>query len=237
MTGSRRARGDGRGVVSSLWVLVSIGALVMAVLLAVALGVVPGARPVADAGPPLPTVPLPVPPVPSPSLSVRKGEEATPTTPPDRSPSPSGSPSASASVTRGAGATPTGARSPQTTASTPGAPAVSGSTLATAQVTGTYRLVDDFYDAFIGEVRVTNLSGGPQRWTVRLEVPGGRLVSAWIEGAAQPGVSGSGGRYTLTSGADLAAGASVSLRFHFDDAGRATRPEECTVNGAVCGGL
>lgn len=235
MTGSRGARGKGRGAVSSPLILVSVGAAVMVVLLAVALGAVPGPRPVADPGPPLPTVALPV--LPSPSLSVRKGEAGGPSTPPDGSPRPSRPPSASVPVTRGAGASPTGGRSPQPTGPTPGAPEVSVSTLTTVQVTGTYRLVDAFHDAFIGEIRVTNLSPDPQRWTVRMAVTRGRLVSAWVEGAAQPGVSGSHGRYTVTGGADLAAGASVRLRFHFDGSGRATRPAECTVNGSGCAGI
>jgi hypothetical protein len=72
---------------------------------------------------------------------------------------------------------------------------------------------------------------------VRVAVSGGRLMAAWVEGGAQPGVSGSRGRYTFTSGADLAPGASAALRFHVDDTGRSTRPEECTVNGAGCTGL
>lgn len=235
MADSRGTREEGRGAVSSLWILVSVGALVMVVLLAVALGVVPGNRPGADPGPPLPTVPLPV--LPSPSLSVRKGGAVPSTVPPERSSSPTGSPSATASATRGATPTPTGTRTPGGPERTPSAPAASGSTLTTGQVTGAYRLVDTYYDAFAGEVRVSNLSREPQRWTVRLEVPGGRLVASWVEGAAQAGVSGSRGRYTFTSGADLAAGASVSLRFHFDDTGRTTRPEVCTVNGSGCGGL
>ncbi|WDZ84155.1 cellulose binding domain-containing protein [Micromonospora cathayae] len=234
MAGSRRARGAGG--VSSPWIVVSVGVLVMVVLMAVALGAVSGSRPVADPGPPLPTVPLPV--LPSPSLGVRKGG-TPPATTPARSPSPSESPSVTPTVTRSVTPSPSASDRPRTTVGTPGAPAGPATTATTTAVVvaGAYRLVDDYHDAFIGEVRVTNVSDRPQDWTVRVAVPGSRLVAVWVEGGARPGVSGSRGRYTFTSGADLAPGASAALRFHVDGTGRATRPEECTVDGATCAGL
>ncbi|WP_406043000.1 hypothetical protein OG799_03455 [Micromonospora sp. NBC_00898] len=63
--------------------------------------------------------------------------------------------------------------------------------------------------------------------------PRGRLVTSWVDGAEQGGGGFSDGVLTYGSGVDLAAGASVPLRFHFEDTGT-TRPASCTVG---CAGL
>ena len=70
---------------------------------------------------------------------------------------------------------------------------------------------------------------------MRLVFPTGRLVTSWVDGAKQgrPGVSGD--VFTYVSGVDLAAGASVPLRFHYENTGT-TRPAQCRVDGAPCSG-
>ncbi|WBB80183.1 cellulose binding domain-containing protein [Micromonospora sp. WMMD882] len=231
MAGSRRARGEGAAAWS--WLVVAVGVLVMVVLTAVTLGAISGVRPLADPGPPPPAAPLPA--TPEPSVSVRKGTAAPG---PPRTPGPSRPPSAPAAPTAARSTTPAPAATssrPRPAEQTPGT--LAGSAPTTGQVTGDYRLVDAYSDAFIGEVRVTNRSPTTQRWTVRVEVPGGRLVAAWVESAAQPAVTGSAGRHTFASGADLPPGGSAVLRFHFDGTGRTSRPQRCTVNGSGCAGL
>jgi hypothetical protein len=96
--------------------------------------------------------------------------------------------------------------------------------------------VDTFDGGFIGEVRLTNADSTARGWTVRLVFPAGRLVTSWVEGAEQGRASVSGDVFTYTSGVDLAAGASVPLRFHYEGTGT-TRPAQCAVDGAACSGL
>jgi hypothetical protein len=105
-----------------------------------------------------------------------------------------------------------------------------------ARVIGVYQAVETYDGAFIGEVYLTNSSDAPRSWTVRVEVPGARLASAWVEGSAQAEARGSRSRFTFTSGVTLAPGSSASLRFHLVDTGTATRPTSCTVDGVSCGG-
>ncbi|MEU2615618.1 cellulose binding domain-containing protein [Micromonospora sp. NPDC007271] len=78
---------------------------------------------------------------------------------------------------------------------------------------------------------------GDQRsgWTVTLSFPRGRLVAAWVDGAEQGTASFADGVFTYRSGVDLAPGASVPLRFHFEKTGT-TRPTSCTVDGTECSG-
>ncbi|BCL12743.1 cellulose binding domain-containing protein [Micromonospora sagamiensis] len=223
MAGRRRARNGSTAGLLSPWAVVSVGVLVMVVLLGVALGTVVSSRPSAAPGPPPEPGPLPA----LSASSFAASRSAAPTA--SRTVRPSRTPSASPSRT----VSPTPSRSPSPTAASSG-PAVNQQP-SPAQVTGTYRPVETYDGAFIGEVRLTNLSTAPRSWTVRVEVPGARLVSAWTEGTAQAGSSGSRGTFTFTSGADLAPGASASLRFHLRDTGTATRPTSCTVDGAPCG--
>lgn len=217
---------------TSLPAVISVGVLVMAVLLAVALGAVPGPTRVADPGPPLPTVPLPVLPPSEPGATASAGTAASGTTPPSPGRSPSGSASAVPPP-----APPTAPSRPAdrpTLLVTPPAPP---STTASTPVSGGYRVVETFVGGFIGEVLVTNESSVAQDWTVRLELPRGRLVTAWTEGAPQGTVSGSNGSWVFTSGSDLAPGESVTLRFEFTGTKGNTRPSGCTVDGVACTGL
>ncbi|WP_254909948.1 cellulose binding domain-containing protein [Micromonospora sp. NBS 11-29] len=103
-------------------------------------------------------------------------------------------------------------------------------------VTGRYAVVSSFDGGFIGEVRLVNTGRAAQGWTVRLTFPQGRLVTAWAEGIEQGTFGADGSTFTYRSGVDLAAGASVPVRFHFERTGT-TRPDACTVDGVTCAGL
>ncbi|SCF04103.1 cellulose binding domain-containing protein [Micromonospora mirobrigensis] len=244
MSGTRRVRSGVATVVSSSpWVLVSIGVVVMVVLLLVALGAyrgrAPGAAlPGADATMPLPELPPSSadsgPPSPS-----RTGASATP--PPAALPRLSPRSSVPPVVRTATPLPPAtggaaGDAPPTTTPAPPSTPAASAPPPAPPAVTGRYQVLETFDDAFIGEVLVSNAAGEPRAWTVRLTFPVGELVTAWIEGAPQGGVSRSGDTWTFTSGEDLASGASVPLRFHFERTGGATSPSGCSTDGAACTG-
>jgi hypothetical protein len=231
MSGTRRARPSaqpGAAVASSPWIVVSIGVLVMVVLLIVALGAArgPRSRPDGDLGPPVATVPLPE--LPAPTSSSPAASATGPVLPglsPRSTVLPSsGRPTAASTSPSGAGGG-TGRPTPPPPPPPPSSP-----------VTGGYGVVDTFDGGFIGEVRLTNTDSRPHGWTVRLTFPRGRLVTSWVDGAEQGTPSVSGDVFTYTSGVDLAAGASVPLRFHYEDTGT-TRPAGCTVDGVSCAGL
>ncbi|MEU4569541.1 cellulose binding domain-containing protein [Micromonospora sp. NPDC023956] len=224
MAGKRRARNGSTVALLSPWAVVSVGVLVMVVLLGVALGTAVGDRPSDRPGPPLGAEPLPA----ISASSFAASRSAAPTA--SRSARPTPTPSTSPTRT----ASPTPSRSPSPVESGP-APLLSQPSSPSAQVTGVYRAVETYSGAFIGEVRLTNPSDAPRPWTVRVEVSGARLVSAWVDGSAQAEVAGSRSLFTFTSGATLAPGASASLRFHLADTGAATRPTSCAVDGAPCG--
>ncbi|MFE0588193.1 cellulose binding domain-containing protein [Micromonospora echinospora] len=225
MAGKRRARNGSTVALLSPWAVVSVGVLVMVVLLGVALGTAVGDRPSAEPGPSLPTGPVPA--ISASSFAASRSAAPTASRTARPSPTPSASPTRVASPTPSRGPSPTAESAPVPLLSQPPTPAT--------QVTGVYRGVETYTGSFIGEVRVTNRSDAPRSWTVRVEVPGARLVSAWVEGAAQAEASGSRSRFTFTSGAALEPGASASLRFHLADTGAATGPASCTVDGAPCG--
>ncbi|MEO3777848.1 cellulose binding domain-containing protein [Micromonospora sp. B11E3] len=227
MSGSRRVRRTpdaSAAVASSPWIIVSVGVVVMVVLLVIAIGAYRGRAPVGLVLPePVATVALP-----TPTPSVRRAAAEPPAPLAARStPSATSSPSPSRSAGRGP--------SPSAGGSASVAPPESA-LVAPQPVTGTYRVVEDFSRSFIGEVLLRNVSGADQDWTVRVTVPEARLVTSWIEGAAQGGVSRSGDTWTFTSGARLAPGDSVALVFQYDRT-RAGRPTSCTVGGADCAGL
>jgi hypothetical protein len=214
MSGTRRARpASGAAIASSPWVVVSIGVVVMVVLLVVALSAARGRRTYADIPPPDATMSLPGPPVTGTS-------GVAPTVLP-------GAPTPGTSGTAG------GSGRPLPSATTPAAPAPPP---APSPVTGRYAVVNTFDGGFIGEVRLSNATGGPRGWTVRLTFPRGRLVTSWVDGAEQGVGTFADGLFTYRSGVDLAPGASVPLRFHFEDTGT-TRPAGCTVDGSACSGL
>ncbi|NES31914.1 cellulose-binding protein [Micromonospora terminaliae] len=226
MPGTRRARpSPGAAIISSPWIVVSIGVLVMVVLMVVALGSVRGRRTFAEAPPPAPTMSLPPVPATTPSAPdattrppasaagpVVPGLSPRSTVLPAR-PSPHPSPSAGGGSSR--------------PAATPPAP---------PSVAGRYGVVSSFDGGFIGEVRLVNATGAARGWTVRLAFPQGRLVAVWVSGAEQGRGGFTDGVLTYRSGVDLAPGASVALQFHFEHTGT-TRPASCTVDGAACSGL
>ncbi|MFC4150421.1 cellulose binding domain-containing protein [Micromonospora mangrovi] len=233
MSGTRRKRplpGASTAIASSPWVVVSIGVIVMVVLLIVALGAARGRRPFdAQPGPPPATVPLPDLPSPTPS---RVDPTVTAPVVPGLSPRSTVLPSAVAPTAGPSGSSGGGAGSGRPTP----APAPSSAAPPPSPVTGRYAVVDTFDGGFIGEVRISNADSTARGWTVRLVFPTGRLVTSWVEGAEQGRASVSGEVFTYTSGVDLAAGASVPLRFHFEATGT-TRPAGCTVDDAPCSGL
>jgi hypothetical protein len=98
-----------------------------------------------------------------------------------------------------------------------------------------YQILQVFQGGFIAEVLISNTSRGALAWVARVDYPGGRVVTAWLEGVPQGTFSGVGGTLTYRSGPDLAAGSSVHLRFHIESAG--FRPASCTVSGRTCRGL
>ncbi|MDW3848960.1 cellulose-binding domain-containing protein [Micromonospora sp. BRA006-A] len=210
---------------SSPWILVAAGVVVMVVLLVVALGSVRGRSTFPAAGPPDPLMSLP-------------GMPLTPTAVSATGPSPV---SATAAVVPGL--------SPRSTVvparPTPAAPTSSPRGVARpvlptpppppppSSVTGRYSVVSSFDGGFIGEVLLVNTARTPHGWTVRATFPGGRLVTAWVEGAEQGVFGFDDGVFTYRSGFDLAPGQSVPVRFHIERAG--TRPVSCTVDRSPCG--
>lgn len=222
MSGTRRVRPSaGAAITSSPWIVVSIGVLVMVVLLVVALTSARGRRAYPDAAPPSPAMPLPALPLPTtsppaasasapaaPGLSARSTPSRAAVSPSRATPSPSARPTASGGGDRPAAAPP-------------------------SPVTGRYRVVNRFADGLIGEVRMVNGGDTARGWTVRVSFAQGRYVTSWVESAEQGTASFADGVLTYRSGVDVAPGASVSLRFHFEDT-VTTQPASCTVDGAPC---
>ncbi|MFI6158936.1 cellulose binding domain-containing protein [Micromonospora haikouensis] len=253
MSGTRRAQptpGTNAAIASSPWIVVSVGVVVMVVLLFVALGTYRSRGPVGEAFPaPEWTMPLPTLP---PTVSRSVTEPPAPVVPglsPRSTLSPSGGQAAGPGVVPvpvgedGAGPLPAEPAAPPPAAPPapepepePPAPTTPARPPASPSVSGAYRVMNSYDGAFIGEVLVRNESRSQRGWTVRMTFPGAHLVTAWIEGAPQGRISRSGDTWTFTSGVDLSPGASVPLRFHFDQT-RATRPTTCTVDGAGCSGL
>ncbi|MEU5950566.1 cellulose-binding protein [Micromonospora sp. NPDC047465] len=231
MSGMRRPSSKSYGtavIASSPWIVVSVGAGVMVVLLVIALGAYRGRSPAFDAqpGPPEPTLALP---------------DAWPST---SVPATAASPSRRASPTpigrvtgRSTPGGPTPARSSRTPSPDPGGD--EGTVLllppTASPVSGRYRVLDESHGGFVGEVLVSNASRDGRAWTARLAFPGGRLGSAWIEGAPQGTATRTDDGFTYRSGQDLAGGASVALRFYVQHAD--SRPASCTVDGVACHGL
>lgn len=231
MSGMRRVPRLSRGpaaIVSSPWIMVGAGVVVMVVLLFVALGAYRGPSPAPGAASVPPALPLPSA-VAAPSAPARVSSPA-PVVPglsgrasglPPSAGLGSRSPSAGPSVgsTPGPTATRSPSRAPQ------GQPAVSGR----------YRVVQSFDGGFIGEVLMVNASAESRGWTVVFEFSGGRLVTTWVEGVPQGTVRQTDGGFTYVSGVDVRPGGSVSLRFHLERA--SSIPRECTVDGVRCSGF
>lgn len=232
MSGMRRAPRLSRGraaIVSSPWIVVGVGVLVMVVLLFLALGAYRGRSPAPDGAPVPPVVPLPtgvgLPSAPGPASSpppVRPGLSGRASGLPPSASAGSRSPSVVPSV----GATGSG---PVVTRSPSRAPQ------GQSAMSGRYGVVQSFDGGFIGEVSMVNRSAQSRGWTVRLEFSGGRLVTAWVEGVPQGTLRQSGDGFTYVSGVDVRPGGSVSLRFHLERT--SSTPRECTVDGVRCSGF
>ncbi len=245
MSGMRRAprpmppRGA-TAVASSPWILVSIGLGAMVVLLVIAVGAYRGPGPDFDPAPPLGAVP-----VPERATSAGRGPSALPsqvvpgltprrTNPPRPAGTTVDSPRPSASAVRSS-------QPPRPAMPTSSAPTGSTPTRAPAAPASPspfearYRVTDSFSGGFIAEVWIRNTSRRDREWVARIEYPGGRVVTAWLEGVPQGTFRGTGGTLTYRSGPDLPAGSAVALRFHIEFA--SPRPASCTVSGRACTGL
>ncbi|MEU7803283.1 cellulose binding domain-containing protein [Micromonospora arborensis] len=215
---------------SSPWIVVGAGVVVMVVLLFVALGAYRGRSPAPDGAPVPPALPLPsaiaAPSAPTPVSAsspapVLPGLSGRASGLPPSAVAGSRSPSGSPSV--GPTGAPTVTRSPSRAPQ--GRPALSGR----------YRVVQSFDGGFIGEVSIVNGSAESRGWTVVLEFSGGRLVTTWVEGVPQGTVRQSGSGFTYVSGVDVRPGGSVSLRFHLEQT--SSTPRVCTVDGVRCSGF
>ncbi|MEV6693083.1 cellulose binding domain-containing protein [Micromonospora sp. NPDC051196] len=240
MSGMRRAPRQmpprsATAVASSPWILVSIGVGAMVVLLVVAVGAYRGPGAEYDPAPPVGAVPLPerassagressLPSQVVPGLSPRRTDPPSPTGTGPASPKPSPSATQASHPPR-----------PAPPASSAPAPPPVAPAPAPAPLEARYRVTDTFSGGFIAEVLIRNTSRRDRSWSARIEYPGGRVVTAWLEGVPQGTFSGAGGTLTYRSGPDLAAGSAVALRFHIEFA--SPRPASCNVSGRACDGL
>jgi hypothetical protein len=212
---------------SAPWIVVLAGVLVMTVLFVITTGYLSADR--RSSGAPEPVWPF----VPGTTTSplASAADPVGPSTSPDaedRSTGPDARPSRA--TTTPARTKPTRTTAPParpTSAAPPPAPQ--------AELTGRYRVLADYRDSFIGEVLVRNVSGTAGAWTVELRFPDevDDLRGFWVEGAPQPTLQRSDGRYVF-KGSALAGGGSASLRFHFERRGYRETPSSCTVNGRAC---
>ena len=211
---------------SSPWILVAAGVVVMVVLLVVALGSVRGRSTFPAAGPADPVMSLPQVP-PTPTAAGATGPSSVSATAPvvpglsPRSTVLPARPTPAASTP-----SPRGVARPVLPPPSPSAPP--------SAVTGRYSVASAFDGGFIGEVLLVNTARTAHGWTIRAVFPGGRLVTAWVEGAEQGVFRFDDGVFTYRSGFDLAPGQSLPVRFHIERAG--TRPVSCTVVGTPCAG-
>ncbi|MGN9808509.1 cellulose binding domain-containing protein [Micromonospora sp. BQ11] len=225
MSGTRRAPHSSHtttAIASSPWVVVLIGVLVMVVLLVVALGTYRGRS--SDGGP----RPDPAPPMVLPELSPSSAESSVPAPRPTPTAAvrPGLSPRATVLPTTAAAvpSTPSGAGG--------GRPSVRPAQPAPPPVTGRYRVMEAYDGGFIAEVLITNGASTGRGWTATLAFPGGRLVTAWVEGQQQGTLRTTDGGFTYRSGVDVPPGGTAPLRFHIERAD--TRPASCTVDGFAC---
>ncbi|MEU8072203.1 cellulose binding domain-containing protein [Micromonospora sp. NPDC049151] len=211
---------------SSPWILVAAGALVMVVLLVVALGSVRGRSTFPSAGPADPVMSLPGMPL-TPTAVSATGPSPVAATAPVPGLSPRSTMLPARPTPAAPPPSPRGVARPVLPPPPPPSPPAPSSAVA-----GRYSVMSSFDGGFIGEVLLVNTARTPHGWTVRAVFPGGRLVTAWVEGAEQGVFGFADGVFTYRSGFDLAPGQSLPVRFHIERAG--TRPASCTVDGTPC---
>lgn len=107
-----------------------------------------------------------------------------------------------------------------------------------ADVTGRYRVVNSYRTGFIAEVVVSNASGGPRPWSVRLEFAStvGVIQTFWVDSQPEPTLRRSGRAYVFAGSVPVAARSSVALRVQFDRSGPDRGLVSCSTNGLTCGG-
>ncbi|GIJ42281.1 cellulose binding domain-containing protein [Micromonospora andamanensis] len=229
MSGMRRAPRQfpphgSTAVASSPWILVSIGVVIMVVLLIIAAGAYrgpgPDFQPVPPGQPPVAAAPIPE----RASSAGREASVPPSLAVPGLSPRRTDPPSPTATTPAPPAAEPSRTTAPPSPAPPPPAP-----------IDARYQVLQTFQGGFIAEVLIRNTSRSDQEWVARVEYPGGRVVTAWLEGVPQGTFSGAGGTLTYRSGPELAAGSSVYLRFHIESAD--PRPASCRVSGRACRGL
>ncbi|MFI7609018.1 cellulose binding domain-containing protein [Micromonospora sp. NPDC049366] len=205
----------------------------MLVLMVVALGTYRGRGPTVEVSPG-PHVALPLVPPSDTAEPDASASGATPVAPSRSSSTASARPSPSSAGPSAGGPVPT--TSPTRSAVPTVTLRASTAPAAPPTVTGQYDVEQRFSGGFIGEVRISNVSGSRQPWTVELDFSGKRIVTAWVLNTGQGTLRrGDDGVYTYRGGVDLAPGASARLQFHVD--GSSTTPNRCVVNGTGCGGL
>ncbi|WP_341716722.1 cellulose binding domain-containing protein [Micromonospora sp. FIMYZ51] len=242
MSGMRRAPRDfphGSTVAFSPWILVSVGVVAMMVLLVIAATVYRAPGPEFDPGPPEP--PRAAPPLPAERASSTGQEQAEAAAPavPGLSPRRTDLPNPSATLSALPEPSvvpepPSGVAPPPQQPSTraPAAPPPAAPPPAAPPLEARYQVIQTFPGGFIGELSIRNVSRADLDWEARVAYPGGRVVTAWLEGVPQGTFRDRRGTLTYRSGPNLAAGSSVLLRFHIESAG--SRPASCAVSGRSC---
>lgn len=103
-------------------------------------------------------------------------------------------------------------------------------------LSGSYRVDESYWDAFIGKVVIVNQSYSGRDWTVELAFGPdvGKLNTFWVDGTPQPTMQRADDRYVFTSTVPVAGQSWVVLKVHFDRSGWDIDPTSCTVNGGDC---
>ncbi|MFC6021037.1 hypothetical protein ACFP2T_33305 [Plantactinospora solaniradicis] len=215
-----------RLLASAPWIVVLAGVLVMTVLFVITTGYLSADR--RSSGAPEPVWPFEPGTTTSPLVSA--AGPVSPSASPSadgRSPGPDSRPSRAATTPTRPNPARTTAPARPTSAAPPPAPK--------AELTGRYRVLAEYRDSFVGEVLVRNVSGTAGVWTVELRFPDeiDDLRAFWVEGAPEPTLQRSDGRY-IFKGSALAGGGSAPLRFHFERRGYRETPSSCAVNGRAC---
>ncbi|MFC0003087.1 hypothetical protein [Micromonospora siamensis] len=208
------------------WLVVLVGAGLLAVLLVFAMLSFRGTEHQA-VPPPAPPLYLPtLPASPSSAGPVSTGDAPVVAVQATRSPqasaSPSGSPSASAR--------PTATRSAGSPSASGAPPVVLGS--ASGRLTARYQVVASNRDSFDAVLRVDNGSDEARQWQVELGFAGNVKRAEPLSGGVSVGADGGG--YVVGGTSALGAGQATTVTVRFFRNGTGDQPWQCTVDGAAC---